>query len=323
MLSRTFFSITFALLFAWLGTGCDSGQPPSSSADDATASETAPAREPAPVPESGSEPAAKPARTGDANTREPVHTEPPSGDLIVDITDTGVVIMASNVSQQAILSELARRAGFELVTAGVAWEDVSMTIQAIDLHNALVEVLKPHPYQIIYEYDHDFRADALTRVVVGAHVSTQQGIAMAPGTLATVPPGSYQTVTGTEVPLSQENQIHLNLLLDPSPEVRQEAAEDIEPVGMALDYLAEVVTSDPSPEVRIAAVYTLQDSKDPRAFDALISGLQNSDPEVLEEVIDALWKTGNSNAIPYLQPFLDHSDSDVRRATEDAINDLQ
>ena len=146
---------------------------------------------------------------------------------------------------------------------------------------------------------------------------------MASDSPVTMAPGRYQAPTGTEEPLSEENQAYLNLLLDPSPEVRVEAAEDIEPVGIALDYLGEVVKSDPSPDVRIAATYTLQESKDPRAYNALVRALQDRDPRVLEEVIDALWYIDNSNAIPYLQPFLDHENEDIRSAAQGAIDDLK
>ena len=309
--------ITFALLFACLGTGCDSAQPPSGPRGDVTAPEQAPVRE------AGGGPAAEPAGHGEAGTGESALTVPPAGELYIDISDTGVVILAGNVSQQVIISELATRAGFELVTADVAWEDVSLAFQAVDLHTALVELLKAHPYQIIYEYDHDFQNDALKRVVVGTPVSAAEGVAMAPRTPATVAAASYQAPTGSEEPLSEQNQAYLNLLLDPSPEVREDAAEDIEPVGIALDYLAEVVARDPSPDVRIAAAYTLQQSKDPRAFDALVRALQDNDPRVVEEVIDALWYVDNSNAVPYLQPMLNHPNSDVRSAAESAISDLQ
>jgi HEAT repeat protein len=84
-----------------------------------------------------------------------------------------------------------------------------------------------------------------------------------------------------------------------------------------------MVTTDPSPEVRMAAALTLGDSDDPKALDALVMALQDEDPRVLEEVIDALAYTGNRSTIPYLQPFLNHPDEDVRDAAESAIDDLE
>jgi HEAT repeat protein len=126
----------------------------------------------------------------------------------------------------------------------------------------------------------------------------------------------------TEATLPAAEQDYLTELLDPSPEVREDAAGSIEPVGIALEYLATIVTTDPSAEVRIAAAGTLEDSKDPRALEALILALQDEHPEVLVEVIDALGYAGNRSIITRLQPFLEHPDEDVRDAAESSIEQL-
>jgi hypothetical protein len=246
------------------------------------------------------------------------------GDLIIEISASGVVIMASGVSQEAILRDLARREGFEILTAGVAWESVSQTIQAVNLHTALVELLKTHPYQIIYEYDQDRQTDTLTRVLVGEPGALRESLQTAAGNVViTSGIRSIGQLPGSaEASLPEEERVYLQQLLDPSAEVREEAADNIDPIGIALDYLATLVTSDPSPEVRIAAVYTLEDSKDPRAMDALIMALQDQNPEVLAEVIDALAHQNNRRAIPYLMPLLEHPDEDVRDAAESALDEL-
>lgn len=315
MHSRIFLASAITLGLAVTGAGCSPDQPPPMP-ETGTANTTA-APQPAVTADLGQS-------TDTAATGAGISTVA-GGDLIIEISASGIVIMASGVSQEAILQDLARREGFELVTAGVAWESVDQTIQAVNLHTALVELLKAHPYQIIYEYDPDRQADTLTRVLVGEpdalRESLQAGAArdivitsdiLGDGLL----PGS------AEASLPEEERIYLQQLLDPSPEVREEAANSIDPKGIALDYLATIVTSDPSPEVRIAAAYTLEDSKAPKAMDALIMALQDQNPEVLVEVIDALAYQENQLAIPYLTPFLGHPDEDVRDAAENALDDL-
>ena len=222
------------------------------------------------------------------------------------ISDTSVIIRANAVSQQTILYRLATQAGFEITEAGVLWDVVTLNIEADNLHAALVGLLRQHPYQIIYEHDAGYRADTLARVVVGAPPTGREGM---PGTIETT--------------LPPEEQEYLAQLLDPSPKIREDAAEMIEPVGIALEYLAMIVTTDPSPEVRIAAVSTLEDSKDPQALEVLFLALQDNHPEVLVEAIDALGYYGNRQAIPRLQPFLEHHDEDVRDAAEDALDSLE
>jgi hypothetical protein len=249
----------------------------------------------------------------------------PAGEVEISISTTGVVITANAVSQQIILYRLAMQAGFEITEAGVPWEPVTLNLEADDLHAALVALLREHPYQIIYEYDTDRQADALTRVVVGELPAGQAWTQPAPAEDSVIPPEipDYgMTQSATEASLSAEDREYLAQLMDPSPELRAEAADSIEPTGIALDHLASIVTSDPSAEVRIAAAGTLEDSKDPRALEALIMALQDEHPEVLVEVIDALGYMENRLAIPYLQPFLEHPDEDVRDAAESSIDQL-
>ncbi len=249
----------------------------------------------------------------------------PQGELKINISTTGVAITANAVSQQTILYRLATQAGFEITEASVPWEVVTLTIEAENLHAALVELLKQYPYQIIYEYDTDRQADTLARVVIGDLPAGQAWVQPAPpadtGMTPDIPDyGMLQSPT--EASLSAEDREYLAQLMDPSPEVREDAAGSIEPTGIVLDHLAIVVTSDPSPEVRIAAAGTLEDSKDPRALEAMILALQDENPEVLVEVIDALVSMENRLAIPYLQPFLEHPDEDVRDTAENALDQL-
>ena len=123
-------------------------------------------------------------------------------------------------------------------------------------------------------------------------------------------------------PLSEEDLILLKQLSDPSPEVREEAAEDIQATGIALDALAKLITTDPSPDVRAAAVYSLKESEDPGAVDVLILGLDQEDPEILMEVIDGLWFIGDRRALPHLRRFLDHPNEDVRDSAEYALENF-
>jgi HEAT repeat protein len=124
-------------------------------------------------------------------------------------------------------------------------------------------------------------------------------------------------------PLSEEDQILLEQLSDPSPEVREEAADNIEANGAALAPLAKIITTDPSSDVRSSAIYSLQNSEDPGAVDVLILGLDQEDPEILMEVIDGLWFIGDRRALPHLRRFLDHPNEDVRDSAEYALENFK
>lgn len=242
------------------------------------------------------------------------------GTFDIQLHEGRFTILANDAPARDILNDLAILADFEIVDAGDPLKRVTLAIEDSDIHAALVELLKPGPYQVIYEFDDTRSKDTLTRIVIGRITAMPKMVQTQPPPLAMegAPlPGADET------PLSMEDQAYLTLLLDPSPEVRADAAESIEATGIALDYLARIITTDPSPEVRIATTYSLENSEDPRAVDTLIMGLNDTDPEVLVEVIDSLGFLDDRRTIPYLQPLLNHPDEDVRDAAESAIESLQ
>jgi len=112
-------------------------------------------------------------------------------------------------------------------------------------------------------------------------------------------------------------------LRDSSPEVRAEAAEELEATGDGLVYLATIMATDPSSEARVAAIYPLKNSEDPRAVDILIVALNDEDLEVVEEAIDALWFLGDERAIPYLLPLQEHPNEEIRETAVYAIEHFE
>ena len=308
--------ITLATMLVLFSTGCDTTEhtanKPSTTYKDAGH-----------VISSSDRPASPPVTslaTTDSNTLTP-------GTFDIRLNEGKVTLLANNAPVRDILNSLAIMAGFELLDAGTPPEQVTLSIDGRDVHSMLVELLKPGPYRIIYTFDSTHGVDALTQVVTG-HPATMASMVPAQSPL----PGVDRTginLQGAPLPdasqaeLPAEDQAYLSLLLDPSEEVRADAAESISATGIALDYLARILTTDPSPEVRMAATYSLENSEDPRAVDTLILGLNDSDPAVLVEVINSLEFHDKRRVVPYLQPLQDHPDEDVRDAVESALESLQ
>jgi HEAT repeat protein len=152
-----------------------------------------------------------------------------------------------------------------------------------------------------------------------------------PAATATFAPPSSETAAvegaaGSAVdaqPLSEKDQLLLKEFSDPSPDVRADAVDEIEASGAALEPLARLAISDPAPEVREAALSALKESDDPGAVDVLIPGLDVEDPEVLMEVIEALWFIEDRRAVPHLQGLLDHPNEQVREAAEFALDNFK
>jgi len=307
------------LLLALCAAGCDSGSNPSRMPKDIAMDHT-PSVSATPsesTPESG-------AARNDAGRAESL----PHGAFRIEISGSRVLILANAVSEKEILTRLADQAGFQLTDTGAVWKLVTLNIDAANVHSALAQLLQPHRYQIIYEFDNKRQADVLKRVIVNRPGNAKTGrrrdrTAGLSTRVITKHTPAFDNPAGSESSQGEDQQVYLNQLLDPSAHRRAAAAENIEATGDALDYLTQLLVTDPSPEVRMAAAHTLSESEDPKALDALITALDDQDVSVLVEVIDALGFAGNKATISRLQPFLEHSDEDVRDAAESAIDLLE
>jgi len=290
-----------ACALAALLTACDSRQ-------DA-------GRQPA-APAATAEPADVTGAPAVADTDSPF---PDAGDYEIDLSPGNVSIRANQVDEHELLDSMAMTAGFELLTADVAWRTLTVDIRKDTLHAALVELLGAHPYQLVYTPDAKTQQEVLAEVVVGAALSagTPDSDA-APTTGDAAPAGSPDDPAGPGLP-----QAALQELRSPSAEVRARAVKDIEPAGDALYVLSDLIVNDPAPEVRIAVTRALEFSEDPLAIQALASCLKDTDIPVVIECITTLEHIGDRSSVVHLQPLLMHYDASVRDTAAAAIESLQ
>ena len=262
-----------------LVAGCDSAETPSN-----TQGEMAYGPAPSTTPQTADSP--PPALPGVDNLSP--------GAVEIRLSGSGVHVIANRVSQGEILSRLAEKAGFEFRDTGVDWDVVNVSIRGDALHPALVELLRPHPYRIVYRHVPGQQAEVLWRVVAG---SGDAGVA--------------------ESGLLQQ-------LDDASAAARKQAAEAIEPEGRALERLTQVLLNDPEADVRAAAAENLQHTEDPRAVAALLAAMEDEqDSRVMVEIIESLGFIGDPQAMPSLRLMLEHQSEAVRDAAEDALGQLE
>ena len=271
--------------------------------------------QPANAPAAGVEPAPV------AGTPDPAHAETPFpavGNHQIELSFGKVSIRANQVNERELLNELATRANFQLLTGDIDWQVVTVDIQTESLQAALVELLKGYPYQIVYAPDEDNRQEILTEVVIGELPAT--------GTADNKETDSADQAWLKDIEaLSKDGQqmAYTRQLQNPQAEIRVAAAKKVKPVGDAFPMLTDMLLKDPSPEVRIATTWALEESDDPLAIEALVKCLQDEDPNVVEECIISLDFLGDETTVQYLIPMLTHSDENVRSAAAEAINSLQ
>lgn len=249
------------------------------------------------------------------NTQQPL---PEPGHYMLDLTPGNVSVRANQVSELELLEQIAATAGFELLTDDLQWNTVTVDIHADNLHAALTELVRAYPYQIVYTPDKDTQQEVLSAVYISKDLPP-----------ATVASPNKTATKDSSLPEEEEDlpdpetQAQLQALQNESAEIRAAAAEDIDPTGEALLTLTELITRDPSPEVRVATAQALEFSDDPLAIQALKACLKDEFPVVLVACIETLEHIGDSSNAAQLQPLLEHYDLTVRNSAAQAIENLQ
>lgn len=248
---------------------------------------------------------------------------PEPGQFTINLTPGNVSIRANHVRELDILESIAAEANFDLLAGDISWKTVTVDIREDHLHAALTALINAYPYQIVYTPDTITRQEVLSEVVISEPLppATRAG----PGKMALEDGGLTVEEEDTEESemLDPDTQAQLQALQSESAEIRAAAAENIEPTGDGLYALAELITSDPSPEVRIATTRALEFSDDPLAIQALVACLKDEYPAVLVECIEALGHIGDNANAAQLQPLLEHYDETVRNTASQAIENLQ
>jgi HEAT repeat protein len=233
-----------------------------------------------------------------------------------------------------VLRELAREARFEVEIHADGGPTGSVTLRAVDVpvERALARLLGSVPYALHYEADAKREEARLARVAFG-EPAAEGGIA---GELARSrepqPMEKNRRIARRErkdEPLDparfEERQDEdIRDLKDSQAEVRVEAAESIYADEEGVAALAEIVTDDPDPAVRVAAAETLgQALDDPNALAPLLRALTDPEPIVVITALDGISFVGDHTVIPEIQFLLEHPNPEVVNATVDAIDWLE
>jgi hypothetical protein len=221
-----------------------------------------------------------------------------------------------------VLKELAREARFEVEIHAGGGPTGSITLRAVEVpvERALARLLGSVPYALQYEGDETGEDARLARVVFG-EPNPGGGIAGEfEGSREPQPMGEdRQTARGgwkREPPdptrFEEMQYEDIRNLEDSRAEVRVDAAESIYPDEEGVAALAEIVTDDPDPAVRVAAAETLgQSLDDPNALAALLRALRDPEPIVVITALDGIGFIGDHTVIPEIQFVGEHSNPEV------------
>jgi hypothetical protein len=267
---------------------------------------------------------------------------PARGQVAVEVSQTGVTLIANHVTQLRALQELASALGFTPLVEDEVTSGERRTFEAFDLSpEALVAlVLRGVPYALVYEVDVDGN-HVLREVVVGKRAAPTQDERQTVANRAREPraapsqwlsPEELEQLRARRERLIAEREADrlarrdeiLRDLDSWDPRTRAEAVEEFLPDGPEeVERLGQIALNDPEPSVRTAAVEQLGDSQTAASVRTLLRALDDSEGAVAVAALESLEWVGDESVIPQIRPLLSDSDPEVRVAAAAAIEWLE
>jgi hypothetical protein len=121
-----------------------------------------------------------------------------------------------------------------------------------------------------------------------------------------------------------QDRARVTQLEDPDAGVRAEAVRAVDLQGTGRERVFALVSDDPLPAVRVAALERLYEEEAHTARKIARRGLTDREPEVVLVAIEVLGVVGDASSVPDLEPLAaEHEDPRVRKAAVEVIEFLR
>jgi hypothetical protein len=267
----------------------------------------------------------KPAQPGPAEkSAEKSAPAMASGEVQLSIRDGKVTLVSHEAPRALIVEKLARESGFEL--AGEAdSQPVSLSLDAVSMEDALSAVLAGAGYRAQWKFDADQNRHSLAKLELGelpasttaAH-KPKIGEALRERIRAMRERQQPTEKQKAEAAARREERARtqadaLEELRSSSPEMRMEAAGDIEPEGPALASLLQALSTDNDARVRAKVAEQLADADGCVASMGLVAATNDADPSVRCAAWHSLEMNCDESMLPSMQPrCANETDATVR-----------
>lgn len=244
--------------------------------------------------------------------------------FLIDYQNGLVTISAIDVSQLALLGQLSEKAGFGLQINYQQWVSVSLTMSNASLESVVKAILGPVPHEIVYRADVPGPARIVQLLRIGEVPSLSDSGKRAAQSMAERLKAMNQSKPklGSES-LEPEPPISKDQVLAMSDEEKIEFLPFVEPSEANLPILVDLMKNYAQPDVRIAAMASLENSDNPQAVTAIVELFADPDPKIVLAAIDSIEFAGSSSNIQSLERLLQHPSVAVQSAAREAIDFLR
>src|SRR5262249_34754018 len=255
-----------------------------------------------------------------------------TGDLTVEVRDGRVTILCTNQPRGLVLERLGRELGFELV-GDLDSTPISLHVEDPPLQPALPALLAGSSYRAQWAWQAEPQRTVLAKLEIGdANIAN---------TASTPPKNKLGEALRERIRALRDKKPNekakadaaqrreerarsqadaLEELHSSNPEMRMEAAADIQPEGPALPPLLDALANDPDPRVRAKIAEQLGDAEGCTTALALANATTDPDPAVRRTTWAGLEMLCDESMLVSLQAKCAHeSDPNVQEACRSTL----
>ena len=238
-----------------------------------------------------------------------------AGEVQVEVRDGRITIVCHDAPRGLVVEKLAREAGFQL-TGDLDSQPMTLELQQVAMEQVIPPLLAGASYRAQWRFEKDQERTLLARLEVGDVAST------AATTQASHKPKLGEALRERframrdnkpnekqkqEAAARREERARtqadaLEELRSSNPEMRMEAAADIEPEGPALHSLIDTLANDADSRVRAKVAEQLADADGCVASMGLVTATADPDPSVRCAAWHSLEMNCDESMLPQMQP---------------------
>jgi hypothetical protein len=247
-----------------------------------------------------------------------------AGEVQIELREGRVTVVCHDAPRGLVVEKLAREAGFELA-GDLDSQPMNLQLEQVPMDQVIPALLEGASYRAQWKFDKDQNRHVLANLELGDVPAASQAAhkpkiaealrdrirAMRERAQPTEKQKAEAAARREERARSQADA--LEELRSSNPEMRIQAAADIEPEGPALSTLMNALAEDADPRVRAKVAEQLADADGCVASMGLVNATADADPSVRCAAWHSLEMNCDESMVPTMQPrCANETDAKVR-----------
>jgi len=237
-----------------------------------------------------------------------------AGEVQIELHDGKVTVVAHDALRGIVVEKLAREAGFQLA-GDLDSQAMNLDLQQVSMEQVLPPLLAGVSYRAQWHFEKDQDRTTLARLDIGDVAASAVTTASHKPKLGEALRERFRAMRDNKPSEKQKAEAAarreerartqadaLEELRSSSPEMRMEAAADIEPEGPALHTLMDTLANDSDARVRAKVAEQLADADGCVASMGLVTATGDPDPNVRCAAWHSLEMNCDESMLPSMQP---------------------